>query len=75
MDIVSDIPFTLGKQNMIVEAEILRWPLDGREIEFNLFTDSRTKSVNIISDKYFSYESFQNTGMRFGNSEIEKIYD
>ena len=75
LDIVSDIPFTLGNQNMIVEAEILRWPLDSREIEFNLFTDSRTKSVNIISDKYFSYESFQNTGMRFGNSEIEKIYD
>ena len=75
LDIVSDIPFTLGNQNMIVEAEILRWPLDSREIEFNLFTDSRTKSVNIISDKYFSYESFQNSGMRFGNSEIEKIYD
>ena len=75
LDIVSDIPFTLGRQNMIVEAEVLRWPLDGREIEFNLFTNSRTKSVNIISDKYFSYESFQNTGMRYGNSEIEKIYD
>lgn len=75
LDIVSDIPFTLGNQNMVVEAEILRWPLDSREIEFNLFTDSRTKSVNIISDKYFSYESFQNAGMRFGNSEIEKIYD
>ena len=75
LDIVSDIPFTLGNQNMIVEAEILRWPLDQKEIQFNLFTDSRTKSVNIISDKYFSYESFQNTGARFGNSEIEKIYD
>ena len=32
------------------------------EIQFNLFTDTRTKSVNIISDKYFSYESFRNTG-------------
>lgn len=75
LDIVSDIPFTLGKQNMLVEAEIIRWPLDGNEIQFNLFTDTRTKSVNIISDKYFSYESFRNTGARFGHSEIDKIYD
>jgi len=75
LDIVSDIPFTLGKQNMLVEAEIVRWPLDGEEIQFNLYTDTRTKSVNIISDKFFSYESFRNTGARFGHSEIDKIYD
>ena len=58
---------------MIVEAEVLRWPLDGREIEFNLFTNSRTK-MNIISDKYFSYGLFK-TRDALWECEIEKIYD